>query len=214
VRVLGHAVVPQPAPQTFDERDGFLFVGPTYTDDAPNSDSIVWFVDRVLPAIRREIGREVPLAVAGIQNAPQVTARAGRFTPLGPLPDLTQAYTRARVFVAPTRFANGIPIKVQDAAARGIPAVVTPLVAEQLGWRHEQEALLAAAPEDFAAQCLRLHRDGALWRRLRECALRRVARDCDPRTFSCAVEAVLRQVPFAKAGLEARPAPKTKRPGQ
>ncbi len=71
-------------------------------------------------------------------------------------------YRQCRVFIAPTRFAAGIPHKVQEAAAHGVPAVVTPLLARQLGWRHEQEVLVAENPQDFAAQCLRLYRDAEL----------------------------------------------------
>ena len=72
-----------------------------------------------------------------------------------------------------------------------MPAVVTPLLAGQLGWRHEREVLIAASSDEFAAQCLRLHRDGALWQRLRASALKRIARDCDPARFERAVAAVL-----------------------
>ncbi len=192
VRVLGHAVAPNPTPAAFDRRDGFLFVGPAYADDTPNSDSLLWFIDHVLPDIRREIGREVPFAIAGIERAPQVASRAdGVATLLGPLSDLTAVYGTARVFVAPTRFASGLPLKVLDAAAHGVPAVVTPLLAGQLGWNHEHEVLVAASPQDFAAQCLRLHGDAALWKRLRRNALERVTRDCNPARFNRAVAALL-----------------------
>jgi O-antigen biosynthesis protein len=105
----------------------------------------------------------------------------------GPLADLTDAYARARVFVAPTRFAAGIPFKVHEAAARGVPIVLTSLLAEQIGWTHECEVLIAETPEDFAAQCQRLHSDKMLWNRLRERALARVAQDCDPQLFRTTV---------------------------
>jgi glycosyltransferase involved in cell wall biosynthesis len=124
-----------------------------------------------------------------------VALRAGaHLTSLGAVPDLSQVYSQARVFVAPTRFAAGIPLKVIEAAARGLPSVVTPLLAEQLGWRHEGEVLVAATPEAFADQCMRLHEDEALWERLREGALRRVARDFDPALFDQFAAGLLRQM--------------------
>ena len=143
VRIVGYAVEPQPTPAPLARRDGFLFVGPTAGGASPNSDSVVWFVDHVLPEIRRTLARDVPFVLAGQQTSAEVGARAGRMRPLGPLADLTQVYSGARVFVAPTRFASGIPIKVYDAAAHGVPVVLTPLLAEQLGWRDEEEALVA-----------------------------------------------------------------------
>jgi hypothetical protein len=95
------------------------------------------------------------------------------------------------VFVAPTRFAAGMPFKVHDAAANGVPIVLTPLLARQLGWRHEVEVLVAESPEDFATQCLRLHSDRALWESIRMGALEGVKRDCDPALFNAAVKTML-----------------------
>lgn len=192
VRILGHALVPRPASSAFDRRDGFLFVGPAHADDTPNSDSLVWFIDHVLPGIRAAMDREVPFVVAGMQRSQLVATRAdASATTLGVVADLGEAFASARVFVAPTRFASGLPLKVQDAAAHGVPAVITPVLAEQLGWHHEREVLVAASPRDFAAQCLRLHGDRDLWERMRACALRRVARDCDPLRFNRVVRAML-----------------------
>lgn len=192
VRVLGYAVAPQPTQAPFAERDGFLFVGPTYADGTPNADAVVWFADYVLPGIRRSMGRPVSFVHAGIQRSRLVAARAnGALRPVGPMPDLTNVYSGARVFVAPVRFGAGIPIKVYDAAAYGLPVVLTPLLAEQLGWRHEEEALVADSPRDFAAQCLRLHADHALWEHIRARALQRVAQDCDPVQFNLIVADVL-----------------------
>jgi O-antigen biosynthesis protein len=184
VRVLGYPIAVQPAPDPFAARDGFLFVGPTYSDATPNTDSVVWFADHVLPRLRAAVGDHVWLKVAGATRAPQVRARwnAGLMT-LGVVPDIARLYARARVFVAPTRFAAGIPLKVYDAAAHGLPAVVTPLLAHLLDWTHEQEILVAESPEDFAAACLRLHQDHSLWERLRANALARVAGDCDVARF-------------------------------
>jgi glycosyltransferase involved in cell wall biosynthesis len=192
VRVLGHAVAPQAAGESFSERDDILFVGPTYGDDTPNTDSVVWFVDNVLPRVRQGLGRDIPLVFVGISRAGAIARRGdGRLKMHGAVPDLTSIYARARLFVAPTRFASGLPIKVLDAAAHGVPVVLTPLLAGQLGWRHEQEVLVAETAEEFAAACLRLYSDRALWERLQAAALRRVAADCDPRRFDRTVSQML-----------------------
>jgi glycosyltransferase involved in cell wall biosynthesis len=102
---------------------------------------------------------------------------------LGAVPDLAEVYNRARVFVAPTRFAAGIPLKVYDAAANGIPIVLTPLLASQLGWTHDHEALVAETPQAFADACCTLHEDEVLWERIRANAMARVAEDCSAERF-------------------------------
>jgi hypothetical protein len=184
VRVLGHAISGRPTPQPFEARDGFLFVGPTYDDDTPNSDAVVWFVDQVLPLLKTALNRDVSLMLAGAVKSRVVRARVGAgIDALGVLSDLEESFSRARVFVAPIRYAAGIPFKVHHAAAYGVPAVVSPLLADLLGWTHENELLVAETPKDFAAACLRLNGDRELWERIRLGALQRIAEDCSTSYF-------------------------------
>lgn len=184
VRVLGHAVTPAFGWRLHGDRNNLLFVGPTYADETPNTDSVVWFVDQVLPRFRSALQQNVPLSLVGISIAPAIASRAnGRIDMHGALRDLGDAYGHARLFVAPTRFSSGIPLKVYEASAHGVPSVVTPLLARQLGWQHECEVLVAETPEDFARQCLRLFQDQALWQRLRITAFERTMRDCDTLRF-------------------------------
>src|SRR5262249_4608399 len=138
VEVVGHAIAPAPTRRNFEERQGFLFVGAVHEEASPNGDSIIWFLEQILPRIQRGIGQQIPVTIAGINKSERVKQLAGpavRIT--GHLPDLMEVYDSARVFVAPTRYAAGIPHKAHEAAARGIPIVATPLLASQLGWSHE-----------------------------------------------------------------------------
>ncbi len=192
VRILGHSVVPRPAPQSHEQRAGFLFVGPTRVDREPNTDAVVWFADRVLPLLRARFGRDVSLTVVGMTGAPTVRMRAAAGLDLkGALPDLNDVYARARVFVAPTRYAAGIPLKVYDAAAHGVPTVITPILARSIGWVHERDTLIASTPEEFAAACYRLHEDGGLWERIRSAALERIREDCSITHFDGTVATLL-----------------------
>ncbi|MBX9773469.1 MAG: glycosyltransferase family 4 protein [Xanthobacteraceae bacterium] len=184
VRVLGYAIEPQPTIPSFEQRNGFLFVGPTRIESEPNSDAVVWFADQVLPRLRGRLNSDVSLTVAGTTGARNVRMCAAKGLDIkGPIADLRDVYARARVFVAPTRFAAGIPLKVYDAAAHGVPAVVTPMLAESIGWTHERQALVAQTPDDFAAACHRLHEDKSLWERIRSAALAAITEECRPAHF-------------------------------
>jgi hypothetical protein len=195
VRVLGYAISGPPTPQPFETRDGFLFVGPTYSDDTPNSDAVLWFVEHVVPLLRAVLKREVSLMLAGVIKSPKVQAQVGAgVAALGAVTDLTETYSRARVFVAPIRYAAGIPLKIYHAAAHGVPAVVSPLLADLLGWTHEREVLVAETPADVAAACLRLHGDRDLWYRIRSGALQRIAEDCSIDRFDRTVADVVAYV--------------------
>ncbi|APH59070.1 Glycosyltransferase [Granulibacter bethesdensis] len=184
VHVLGHAQAPAPTGNGFDQRSGYLFVGALDDDPSPNLDSLLWFASDVMPLLTRAMPENWTLQVAGRAGARRAKALQGpRIAILGRVEDLDALYETARVFIAPTRYAAGIPLKVCEAAARGVPVVATALLARQLGWTHEKELLVADNAEEFADACARLYRDQALWERLRQAALKRVEQEYSPDFF-------------------------------
>jgi GT2 family glycosyltransferase len=196
VSVIGHTIQPMPTGRTFAQRAGMLFVGAIHKADSPNLDSLIWFVESVLPLIEAQLKWETRLTIAGYV-APGIDmsrfAHHPRVTLRGPVADLTSLYNAHRLFVAPTRFAAGAPYKVLEAASRGLPVVATEILRGELGWVTEQEILTADAddPAGFAAGVLRLYRDETLWRSVREAALSRLQTDNGEPAFARAVEAVL-----------------------
>jgi glycosyltransferase involved in cell wall biosynthesis len=109
---------------------------------------------------------------------------------VGHLLTLKDLYGRSRVFVAPTRYGAGIPHKVHEAAAHGLPVVATPLLARQLGWTC-QELAIAEDAVGFAQQCVETYTDSEKWTTLREAALERVRRECAPEGFEANVREIL-----------------------
>jgi glycosyltransferase involved in cell wall biosynthesis len=190
-----------PTPQGFDERAGLLFVGAFHAKQhSPNSDSVCWFSTEIWPRIRARLGAPIDFSVAGSHPPPRVRELAAEGVKVLPdVEDLAALYDRARVFVAPTRFAGGIPYKVHHAAAHGLPVVCTSLLANQLGWKHEQELLAADDAEGFAACCCRLYQDPLLWDRLRRGALARIEAECSARAFDGAVRSALAASERARA---------------
>ncbi len=202
VRLLGNALEAEPTEAGFAARDGFAFFGAVADDNAPNADALRWFAREVLPLLRERLGRDdLRLKVAGLVGADTVRALDGdAFDLVGQVPDLAPELATARVMVVPTRFAAGIPLKVHQAAALGVPAVVTGLIQEQLGWEAEAELLVAADAAGFAEACARLHEDPALWARIRQGALDRVRAECSPERFRGAVRELLAAVPAPVPG--------------
>lgn len=191
VHVLGHAIEPCPGEPGFDERAGFLFVGALEADNSPNTDSMLWFVREVWPQVRAALGEGARLDIVGPCESTSVAALAGDSIKVwGRVDDIHAFYDRARVFVVPTRFAAGIPHKAHEAAAHGLPMVVSTLIANQLGW---SDAAFAQASDAraFAQACIRLHSDAACWRDARQFALDAVARDCTVEAFDRTVQRIL-----------------------
>jgi GT2 family glycosyltransferase len=196
VIVIGHARPLRPTPRPFAERAGMLFVGAFHRMDSPNYDSLCWMIDEILPLVERELGWRTRLTVVGY-TGPDVTLDRFRDHPRvtlrGPVTDLEPLYDSNLVFVAPTRIAAGTPYKVHEAASFGLPVVTTGLLRRQLGWEDGRELLSAEAsdPEGFADRLLMAQKDEAIWRRLREAALRRMRDDNDPANYAGSIARVL-----------------------
>jgi hypothetical protein len=198
VGVLGHAVRPEPTAPPFAERHRLLFIGSVHDDDSPNADSLRWFAEAILPALRQALGMpQLAVTVAGRCQATSVLAlgEAGLLEILGPVEDLRPLFEEARLMIAPTRYAAGIPHKAHQAAAYAVPMVVTPLIAEQLGWQPGRDLLAEAEPTAFAAACARLWTDPALWAEVRHQALARCTEDCSPEVFHREVAEMLATIP-------------------
>jgi len=180
---LGHIVqVPDALPTyPFENRFGFVFVGFCDFEGSPNIDSLDWFARQILPLIVQRIPNAV-VSIVGklIERLEKELAANPRIRLYGQVPNdgLNAVLDQHRVFIAPTRFASGIPHKCHMAACSGLPIVCTDLLGEQLGWPQE---VALSAPRDaraFADACVRLHSDRQLWISQQAAALSAVRRDC------------------------------------
>jgi glycosyltransferase involved in cell wall biosynthesis len=190
VSIVGHQVCANPTGAAFEERRTFLFVGAMHGTDSPNADSMRYFCGSIWPVVRQATGAELIIAGYGA-DAALSDCKADGVRILGRQDDLTSLYNEARVFVAPTRFAAGIPYKAHEAASFGVPLVVSNLIGEQLGWLHGDECLMAGNAIAFAGECCRLYQDPNLWTRLRSNALLRVINDLSDEVFGKAVASVI-----------------------
>lgn len=166
ISTISHAVSLSPAVQGFNQRSGILFVGAIHGDGGPNYDAIRWFCSEVLPILRAR-GEQSPVYIVGYNRSTTLS----EFTKLGveivgEVPEVGSWFNRCRVFIAPTRFSAGIPLKVVEALSHGIPAVITTLLQQQLGWRADFPALSADDPENFAQAVSELLSNEALWKKL------------------------------------------------
>jgi O-antigen biosynthesis protein len=101
--------------------------------------------------------------------------------------------TTHRVFVAPTRYAAGVPYKVHEAASYGVPVVATELLRGQLGWENQRD-LLAAEPNDpqaFASVIIALYRNEELWTHIRQEAAERIRTQCGHEAYQQALAGIL-----------------------
>lgn len=186
--VVGHSVDLRPTAPGYDERADLLFVGGILDSPSPNEDALLYFVREILPLVRRQL--RCSLSVVGTNQSERVAAlNSEDVRVVGRVDDLEPWYSRARVFVVPTRYAAGLPMKLHEAASVGLPSVVTPLIASQVGWSDGREVIVGSGAAEFASGLVALYSNRELWERIRAGALKAVQRDCTRQAFLAGLRA-------------------------
>ena len=191
VAILSHAMPVRRSVPSPKRRAGLVFVGALHPD-TPNEDGLLWFVEQVAPRLRALLPEPPTLDVVGECRSERIAALASAdIRLLGPQADLRPCYDRAKVFIAPVRFAGGVPVKVIEAAAQGIPVVASAILLRQLGWQDGLEIQGARDAEAFARAIARLLTDDAQWRRQQAAAWARCEADYHPDDFARQTRALL-----------------------
>jgi len=132
----------------------------------PNAQGAAYFLDQIFPLIRK---RE-PTAKVTIVGAypPKSLLRYAdeNITITGWVDDVRPYFARAQVFVIPLLVGGGIRGKALEAMAMKRPIVSTRIGCEGIALAHEESALFADTPEEFAEAVLRLFADADLRARL------------------------------------------------
>lgn len=147
-----------------DGREGLLFVGSFA--HPPNADGLRWFTSEVLPLVAAH-RPDIRVDVVGRDPLPELVESAPPGVVYhGWVEDLAPLYANARAVIAPLRYGAGVKGKIGEAMSHGVPVVMTPVGAEGMDIRDGDTALVATAPEEFAAAVLKLLDDDTLWREL------------------------------------------------
>lgn len=146
-------------PSQASKQHDLVFVGAM--DWLPNVDGARFFVNEVLPIIRRS-RPNCSLVLAGRSPVPEILA-LGQNDPLiqvtGTVADVRPYLWESAVSIVPLRIGGGTRLKIYEAMAAGTPVVSTPVGAEGLDVTDGLNISLAADPESFAAQCISLLHD-------------------------------------------------------
>jgi GT2 family glycosyltransferase len=148
----------------FAARQNFVFLG-GYRHP-PNVDAARYFVTEILPLIQAELP-DARCILAGSFPPDEVLALASDSVIVtGQVPDLRDIFDPARIFICPLRVGAGAKGKIASALAYGLPVVSTPMGVEGTPLRDGEHVLVAETAAGFAAACVALYDDAALWARL------------------------------------------------
>ncbi|OOG36665.1 tetratricopeptide repeat protein [Polaromonas sp. A23] len=199
--ILSHGIAVRRNAPGLGNRRGLLFVGALHPD-TPNEDGLLWFIDKVMPLLRLRMPTPPILSVVGVCTSHKIAATAGPdIRILGPQEVLEPHYDAARIFVAPVRFAGGVPAKVIEAVAGGVPTVASALLVRQLEWRDGVDILGAKDAQTFASAIARLLVDDQAWQRQQRAGWEQCVRRYDPVLFAQTLRRAL--MPPPGPGLQA-----------
>lgn len=178
--ILGHCNKLNITENSFEKRNGILFIGSLHNRSSPNYDSVEWFISKILPIVRDLLGFPVEFTIVGHMNEKEklnFCKKDNNINVISNAKDLYRYYNTHKVFIAPTRFCSGIPFKVHEAASYGLPIVCTNTIRKQIGWTNNQDILSANNEEDFAKCIVRLYMNMDLWNFIRVNSIKRIEKE-------------------------------------
>jgi glycosyltransferase involved in cell wall biosynthesis len=148
------------------DRSDFVFFGSFV--HPPNLDAVKYFVNEVMPLVRRSIP-EVRFHIVGNKTPDEITAMAcDDIVVHGFVEDLGGLLDQMRLSIAPLRFGAGVKGKVGTALAAGLPSILTEIAAEGMGLQHGINALIGKDVNELAQFIFDAYTNEKLWNQLSE----------------------------------------------
>lgn len=145
-----------------------------------NYDAMRYFLSDIYPLIKQQVP-EASLTITGSLSGVELSGLAldSSVRLCGHVADIRVPVAEATVCVVPLRQGGGTRLKILEAMALGTPVVATSKGAEGLEVTPNHDILIADEPAGFAAQVLRLLRNGYLREQVTVNARRLVERQYD-----------------------------------
>jgi len=163
---------------TEDVPDSIVFTGSM--DWLPNEDAMFYFIEEILPLIRRQIPG-ASLCVVGRKPSSRLQALCQNYKNLqfsGWVEDVRPFLARGAVCIVPLRVGGGTRLKIFEAMSMGKAVVSTSIGAEGLPVRDGEHLLLADDPASFAQMVVNLHREPERRRQIGIAARKLVKENC------------------------------------
>jgi sugar transferase (PEP-CTERM/EpsH1 system associated) len=172
------------------EEHTLLFLGKM--DYAPNVDAVVYFGREVFPHLRAQ-DPTLKFMIVGTSPRREVhrLAQLPGVIVTGYVEDPFAYVQRAKVVVAPLRFAAGVQNKVLEALALGKAVVATPPAARWLPPDEQKALCIASHPEDLVSAIMGLLQDAPKRKQLGECGRQLV---CSKYRWAYAGERLLAEI--------------------
>jgi len=122
----------------------------------PNVDSVVYLVNNIMPIVWKE-NPNIKLVIAGATPDKRVlNLKSENVVVTGWVDDISEYYSKSKVFIAPMQIGTGLQNKLLEAMAMKLPCITSQLANNALGATHNENILIGINPNDYAEHVLEL----------------------------------------------------------
>ena len=126
-------------------------------DYRPNVDGVLWFAEKVWPALRNA-RPGITWAIVGQKPHARLDALHGKegITITGFVPQIQPYLAGTSIYIVPLRIGSGTRLKILEAMAGGLPIISSTIGAEGLHIQSQEEMILADSPDEWVENILDL----------------------------------------------------------
>ena len=122
----------------------------------PNVDSVVYLINNVMPLVWDK-HPEIGVVIAGAQPSAKVLKlKSDKVVVTGWVEDISQYYSKSKIFIAPMQIGTGLQNKLLEAMAMKIPCITSDLANNALGATHNKNILIGSDPEGYKKHIIKL----------------------------------------------------------
>ena len=157
----------------------------------PNIDAAEFLVNKILPLVL-EKRPDLRVLIAGTSPTMRVMVlRSPHVEVSGWVPDMREAYARAKIFIAPMQLGTGLQNKLLEAMAMKIPCITSSLANQALNAKPGEEILVGETPQEYTHHILTLLKDKDSAASIGEKGLQFVLKNYSWETETAKIEALI-----------------------
>lgn len=161
--IYGHPMETNESAPGYDSRKNLLFVGGLTDAHAPNVDALELFLKESWPEINAQLP-DCNMLIVGANPCKRIIEAAEKKAQLlGRVEDLKPLYDQARVVICPLRFGAGIPLKLAEAMAHGVPSVASAAAGRGFGIQDGSVVAIAEDSKTFTNEVVHLYSNKEVW---------------------------------------------------
>ena len=122
----------------------------------PNVDSVVYLVNTVMPLVWKE-RPSIRLVIVGAQPSSKVLKlKSEKVVVTGWVEDISEYYSRSKIFIAPMQIGTGLQNKLLEAMAMKLPCITSELANNALGATHNENILIGNNEIEYTHHIIKL----------------------------------------------------------